>query len=149
MKGVRWLVLLAFPSLFACAWWMAGRPGGAKLDHLLFNHKLHKEQGTDCVTCHAGIVEATDTSRSHHPKEAVCLDCHDRQEYCQRCHTDPESRQAALPHESELGFSHQKHLTQEGVTCAKCHPQGETSQALPIARPKMAVCLGCHNHAED
>ena len=149
MKRLRWLIVLALSSLAACAWWMAGRPGAAKLDQILFNHQLHKEQGAECATCHAGIADATDTSKSFHPQEKVCLDCHDRQEYCQKCHTDPQNRAAALPHESELGFSHKAHLAQADVACAMCHPDSATSQTLPMGKPNMDLCLGCHNHRKD
>ncbi|MBI5508569.1 MAG: cytochrome c3 family protein [Deltaproteobacteria bacterium] len=150
MMRVRWLAILFLPSFAACAWWMAGRPGSAKLGQLLFNHAIHKEQSVECTTCHAGVDAATDTSAGYTPKEAVCMDCHDRDNDCTKCHGDPATPRVPVPHESELGFSHQKHLSQEGVTCSKCHPDGETSTALPIILPKMDLCLNsCHNHEKD
>jgi hypothetical protein len=149
MKALRLGIVLPLLTLAACAWWMAGRPGLAALDQLTFSHTLHIDEGVECDTCHEGVAEATDTSSAHRPAEEVCLECHEREDNCDMCHSDAENAGKRPAHSSDLGFSHAAHIERVGDEgCAKCHPAVDWDEA-PVPLPNMDSCLECHNHDQD
>jgi hypothetical protein len=144
VSRLRWFSpLLAF-SLGACAWWMAGRPSLQALDRLIFSHALHAENDVECTDCHEGI-EASSVLASHIPAEEVCLECHDREENCGMCHTNPENHRPRQ-WSTRVAFSHEKHLSQEGVSCETCHG---AIMEVGTSQPGHDVCLSCHEHAEQ
>jgi len=145
---MRWLSILALTTAAACAWWMAGRPGGQAVDKLVFNHTFHADQGADCGACHNGVAESTDDTKSYLPKEAACLECHDRAK-CETCHTDVAHHQARSEHVMDLTFAHAAHVKRVAGDCSRCHKDIKQSTALPIAQPVMSTCLECHNHTVD
>lgn len=149
MRPVRWIIVLPFSSLVACAWWMAGRPGIKQLDRIIFNHTKHQDEGVECGTCHQGVAVATDTGATHRPAETACLECHDRDGNCHMCHTDPERAAPQPSRVSDLGFSHSAHMERVGDDgCIKCHPAANWNET-PVPLPGMDSCLECHNHQQD
>ncbi|MEK7703820.1 MAG: cytochrome c3 family protein [Myxococcota bacterium] len=148
-RSLRVISLVGFSMLGACAWWMAGRPGLVPRDELIFSHKTHVDNSVECATCHAGVKEASDTAKSLLPKEAACLDCHEKPDNCAMCHKDVAQAKARPEHHSELGFSHQAHMERVGDDCATCHVGIADMTVVPVAVPAMDVCLQCHNHATD
>ena len=149
MKAARVVLPLALLLFGACAWWIAGRPG-LEQDQLIFSHALHKENGLECDTCHAGVKDATDVRAWHSPKEATCTDCHER-DNCSQCHTDVALRKEGYDkgeQDPNLTFSHAAHVARAD-SCATCHVASETGTSLPLGRPSMEVCLTCHNHKAD
>jgi hypothetical protein len=149
MKTLRWILILPLLSLAACAWWAAGRPGLAKLDQLIFSHTLHADEGVECESCHEGVEAATDTATAHRPKEEACLECHDRDDNCDMCHSDSANAGKRPARLSDLGFSHAAHIERVGDDgCAKCHATADWDE-VPVPLPDMDSCLGCHNHNQD
>lgn len=142
-------------ATLACGWWMAGRPQGIpETDQIIFDHQLHTADfGLPCADCHVGIEEATSLTTSFAPAEAVCLDCHDREDNCTLCHTNVESRREVWlqPDEPVVSIDHAAHLALDevGGECGACHTDVATSTALPLAEPGHAQCLSCHQHETD
>ncbi|MCK5689795.1 hypothetical protein KAI87_11025 [Myxococcota bacterium] len=150
MKTLRWFIVLAISSSSACAWWLAGRPGEVPHDEIIFSHEIHvADNELECASCHEGVEEAVDTSQSFLPKEAACLECHEKEDNCEMCHTDVANARPMPLHESELGFSHVAHVPRVDNDCSKCHPDSQDSAELPMKLPPMSTCLACHNHQEE
>lgn len=126
---------------------MAGRRGPEpRID---FSHALHLEQGATCEQCHGAVAEATDTSKTHLPAQAVCLECHEA-DSCESCAKLPSARDEQKDvDEQTLGFSHAAHLPRVEGDCTKCHGNAHTATELPVQTPSMALCLTCHNHSEE
>lgn len=150
MKLVRWVLPVALSSLAACAWWMAGRPGAEILDQLTFDHSAHIENDVECLTCHQGVDKAGVNAASLLPAEEACLECHDKEDNCDMCHSDPEKREPRAAFSSGLQFSHAFHVpkfAEEG--CLRCHGNVAESTELPVATPTRELCADCHNPALD
>ena len=139
---------LGLLSTAACSWWMAGRPGWSGEDAIIHDHGFHADSGASCSDCHEGIEDATDLNASYLPNEEACLLCHNRDEGCDKCHTNVEDRtpkfSKAEPH---LGFDHAAHMALDGMECARCHAGAESEKHAGV--PTMDVCLGCHQHEQQ
>jgi predicted CXXCH cytochrome family protein len=147
VRVTRWIALFVLTMFAACAWWMAGRRGAP--ERLAFSHKLHVEdQGLGCEQCHDGIAKADNVSTSYLPVRTTCLECHDLSS-CKVCGEVPLQRQPQEVSETTVRFSHKSHVERVGGDCTKCHANAKTATALPVDVPKMSVCLGCHNHAQQ
>lgn len=114
---------------------------------LRFDHQLHLSQvELTCTDCHASIMKSKDASDFNVPAKSVCLDCHDAAEIAGDWNAaGGKSSLLSMP-ASQLNFSHARHLGQEGVTCATCHPDvGKKAIATRDDLPSMETCLSCHD----
>jgi len=127
---------------------------------IAFNHSLHIENEVECLMCHAGL---TDASESRLPTVDTCTTCH---------MDDPEPGAAAglftlaqysadgnelewdpmlrLP--DHVYFSHIRHVEVAKLECVACHSDMPKRTEPPQHRRTMAMqtCVGCHeDHADQ
>ncbi|HWR84201.1 MAG TPA: cytochrome c3 family protein [Candidatus Deferrimicrobium sp.] len=100
---------------------------------VLFNHKLHLDLKTGCLTCHSLSAENGEISRMRiMPGKPLCMNCHDglRAAWnCHLCHAD----KTALADIHPIGWRHQ-HADQATVKpewCRTCHQ-------------REVYCISCH-----
>jgi hypothetical protein len=144
------LFLLA--GLALAAGCRAGRTDAPKrTDAIIFSHDFHKQLDFDCDTCHAGVADATDLSRSYLPKEATCLECHaDKKEQgeCGFCHADPKRPETYELREIASRMPHVRHKPPV-AECSRCH----TALSEPGKPVRTAAdhdtCLSCHGHEQQ
>ncbi len=124
--------------------------------NLVMNHKVHKEKGIECVTCHFSSItnsmrEVDLATRAHLPKMDTCLTCHDGKTAsaaCSTCHvTDSGGRLAqqftsgtlrpmqgdpfGVDHGPRFEFTHGTRAKLDRQICMECHTEGS--------------CLQCHD----
>ena len=92
-----------------------------------FPHQTHLQAGEKCLTCHVGILKATDTAARHLPKMNQCQACHQQKQVsdplkCQVCHTSKENLQP-ITHKLEWKHAHQFAAESNPKDCAQCHAQ--------------------------
>lgn len=160
-------VIVWLPAMFAVAWiGFAGEASAQQLPNLSiirpapeqplpFSHKKHAAQGLECAVCHPmpdpGVfAEIAGTE--------VCMGCH------VQVKTDSPAIQAlTAAHRAGkeidwtpvyviadfVYFSHRKHLERAKVTCAACH--GDVASMDAVAKEfniSMAGCMQCHRETE-
>ncbi len=138
MKKIH-LFPLAFSGLIAATLLVfLARPGAAGLG---FPHAQHAE-AADCATCHEGAAKSPSGKENLLPAIDVCKGCHEQSDFDLWGWTGAKSRHADLP-----TFSHEKHLTMQGIDCAHCH--GALSDPLMAGTGKgeisHAICFACHD----
>lgn len=115
-----------------------------------FPHAMHIEAGVACVECHAPILKAVALRENVidvalPPKNELCLGCHD----------PVPDYQPVQRFEAEVHFDHSAHIPRvkelpgQKDECQGCHVKIAEPGSLHVDVPAMAVCTGCHNHAED
>ena len=109
-----------------------------------FNHDRHlslKELGGQCVTCHAGVVQA---GQPRLPPMAKCFGCHEHEDQwatgqCAPCHAEPDLKrlmpQTFLRHEGNFMQHHGTEAVQQKRLCQACHAQAD--------------CDSCHDSTQD
>ncbi len=123
---------------------------------LAFNHKIHAENGLECVDCHFYFeVQAT----SGRPAIEVCSGCHEEplgeskeeeklMEYINAGKEIDWQRLYSVP--EDVYFSHQRHVVLGELDCKLCHGSiGESLQ--PPSKPRkitMKMCMKCHEERE-
>ncbi len=145
-KGRRRFVvgtLVGLGVVFACAGLTR------REDRIRFSHETHvQQQGIECLECHADIQESTRVMVSSLPKEAKCLECHDKQEgQCGQCHANPkEPRTWESTRVGGVTFSHVTHIEVVEGRCEECHSDVRTARSPGETRtPRMLeVCMNCH-----
>jgi hypothetical protein len=158
MNRLCLLLVALVPLLPGCGWLVgswAGRPAAeARRDSLVFSHRKHVAgEGTDCEACHGDITKSGSLGEQRAlPREAHCLECHDRDDDCEKCHTDPKAP-VRLPDRRLAGvrFSHRTHVDRSPPDskekgCTLCHAETVASRRLAeTARPPMfELCGRCH-----
>jgi len=114
-----------------------------------FSHQFHIEQEVMCTDCHSKVENSVNLNESLKPLMSTCANCHDVEDEneCSTCHYD--NVQVTFPKKSiKLLFSHKEHLSQENVSCAKCHvglDKVDYSFESSAAFPKMETCNDCHS----
>jgi len=140
---------------------------------LRFSHKLHLEQGMDCMDCHASVTGSIRSQDVNLPQEADCLICHDvtapdewPPSSCSTCHPGYEPEWLPDADRSDtsqvkvhppaihfpppnLKFNHKIHID-KGIGCATCH--GDMTEVDLATRenslPVMGTCISCHDGQE-
>ncbi|MFQ5856247.1 MAG: cytochrome c3 family protein, partial [Anaerolineae bacterium] len=119
-----------------------------------FSHQKHVEAGTQCVFCHAGVLNGAVAGL---PSVAKCMGCHqnvqvsdeqDQPDVDMLVRMWEEGRPLRWAKVNDqpdfVYFSHRPHVA-NGVSCEACH--GDVSH-MDIARPvynvNMGFCLDCH-----
>jgi Cytochrome c7 and related cytochrome c len=117
-----------------------------------FTHKLHLQNGMQCVDCHRGVDKGPVAGI---PSVTFCMTCHqviatDRPEikkvaaYMQRGEDIPWQRVYYYQPSAHVSFDHAPHI-RAGVACAACH--GDMKQQTVAVRAvnlTMGYCLDCH-----
>ena len=123
----------------------------APADELRVPHARHQQAKVDCIACHETVFDAKDLSARHLPPEAKCLECHKEEKEagkCGFCHKDARLAAGWPGREATLQLSHAAHIERVKEDCSRCHTQ-LPEPGRPAAPPKMAACLGCHEHKEE
>ena len=81
-------IALVLVIVSGCALWKTKYLPGSEGD-LIFSHKQHIEMEVECEACHTNAAESEVASQNNYPKEADCLECHEREE-CSLCYLDVE-----------------------------------------------------------
>jgi hypothetical protein len=144
----------SLPPVSRCASCHHGDPSrlraevSAPIEHpygsIAFDHDRHlalKGVEGQCVSCHAGVVEA---GGPRLPPMSKCLGCHEHEEQwnrgqCAPCHALAEVRrvlpQTFLRHEGDFMQHHGTDAVQQKQLCQACHAQAD--------------CEGCHDASQD
>jgi len=113
-------------------------------DAIGFNHAQHlgmKEIGGQCVTCHAGVVQAGSAPL---PPMTRCFACHEHEQQwqagtCAPCHTAIDLARTAprtfLRHDAEFARHHGQFAVEDRKLCQSCHTQKQ--------------CNDCHDTTQD
>jgi hypothetical protein len=119
---------------------------------LLFNHKIHAENGLACEDCHPNFMEYASSGR---PELETCASCHEEAltegkeemrllEYIQAGNEIEWVRIYRVP--EDVYFSHRRHVAVGNVECTVCHGDiGESTR--PPSNPRnmsMERCMDCH-----
>ncbi len=151
----RWLILagIIFFVLIAVFFFNTVMMGRGAKHPIQFNHKSHKEQGLECVTCHQYAQTHTFAGS---PKLEVCLECHEEpitespEEAKIRKYADENEEIPWVPLYRMPGhvfFTHQRHVSGAGLQCETCHGKiGETVKPppKPLKTLSMNACMDCH-----
>ncbi len=132
----------------ACAGILGLRP--ARDPGHAFEHRAHAEAGVHCLECHEGVQRAADEGALHLPGTKTCTGCHAKphdERDCAGCHGLPYTRAGAVRARQVVRFDHGAHRQATKVDCVRCHADAASGAA--VLRPKMAVCLGCHEHERE
>ena len=119
---------------------------------IAFTHRLHLQNGMQCVSCHTGVTEGPDAGI---PSVTFCMACHqevakDKPEIKKlTAYADKEQDVPWWPvywfYPSEhVRFQHAPHI-RAGVDCQECH--GDMALQTVAVRSKnlnMNFCISCH-----
>lgn len=110
--------------------------GGAR-----FPHGKHLEAASDCATCHEGIEQAADLSRSYLPGLETCRTCHEAADLDAWGWTSIPARRSGF-----RGFSHAAHIG-SGKDCDACHGALVNPSLAEEGKgvPGHALCAECHD----
>jgi predicted CXXCH cytochrome family protein len=139
-------LLLPLASVGACA----GILGLRDRTPAAFEHRAHVLEGIACVQCHRNAARTGARATLDLPADAVCTGCHTQPHdtrSCRLCHGRASDRHAALQAKRHLSFDHGRHVEAAQGRCVRCHEAVGRGDG-PL-RPTMAVCLSCHEHAEQ
>ncbi len=118
-----------------------------------YNHKLHIEQGLECISCHRYVMEQTFASI---PGVDVCLECHEEpltesreeekiRQFAESGTDIPWMQVYEVP--DHVFFSHRRHVSVAEIACEECHGEIE-GREKPFTRPlidlSMEFCIDCH-----
>ena len=117
-----------------------------------YSHKTHATIGLACRDCHSMPGPG---KRATFPAEARCMACHTSiksdspsirklAQYYKEQRPVPWVRVYQIP--DYVFFSHQVHLSRDGVSCETCH--GPVAQRDVVTKEKgvdMASCMFCHD----
>jgi hypothetical protein len=139
-------------ALLATAGACAGILGLRAPEGHRFEHRAHVLKGISCLRCHAGVETAGETGPLHLPQDKDCTSagCHDKphdERSCLGCHTLPYAASDVAQARQHLRFRHDEHVPELEGNCARCH--ADVAKADAPLRPRMATCLGCHEHKDD
>jgi len=118
-----------------------------------FNHKSHKEQGVDCITCHQHVQEQ---NFAGFPKIDICLGCHE-----ESITENPEEEKIRIFQKEgipipwislynqpdHIFFSHRRHVKLGQIECGLCHGNVDERTAppsRPLVNLTMDACMECH-----
>jgi len=150
LRDHRWLIASAALGLTACASLIGVFVD--RRDEIKAPHDRHKKAEVDCATCHETIFDSTALTTVDLPKEKVCFGCHKEQKAkgdCGFCHTRPEKPMTFASIDRELKLNHTAHIERVKEDCTQCHQTLPNPVRTEGMAPKMAGCLGCHEHQED
>lgn len=158
IEGKRRRLLLAGIILFllvvlAVVFFFTMVMGRGMKQPIQFNHKSHKEQGVECITCHQYVQEQTFAG---FPKIEVCLGCHE-----EPITESPEEEKISMFQKAgtpiqwtslynqpdHVFFSHRRHIKLGQIECGVCHgnfDERTTPPSRPLVNLTMDACMKCH-----
>jgi len=148
MKATLLLLVVASVALASCAGVLGLRPRDSS--HV-FEHRAHALHGVNCVQCHQDMDSESTTGALHLPPDSTCVGCHAKphtQSSCLGCHGTVDAREGATTAARHLRFEHRTHQVATHGDCVRCHEPIAENHPETI-RPRMASCLGCHEHREE
>mgnify|MGYP002632474323 CR=1 FL=1 len=92
-------------------------------DQIVFPHDYHiGEEELECTLCHEDVYNSKSLGSSLLPKMDVCSECHDTDDDCELCHTNPDDPLSfpLFGNTSGKDFSHLFHLDRF-TDCTTCH----------------------------
>ncbi|MDH5657349.1 MAG: hypothetical protein OEZ34_15665 [Spirochaetia bacterium] len=100
----------------------------------------HIQDSGNCIVCHMGVDEWTESSSSYIPGKEVCVFCHLPED------ERPKKIKLRPRTDSVIHFSHKWHVGNLQLNCMQCHENVITNDYLPArgGLPKMEVCAACH-----
>lgn len=119
---------------------------------IAFNHKIHEENGLECLDCHPYYKGHESSGK---PRLETCSNCHEERlgeskeekkliEYIKSGNEIEWHRLYRVP--EDVYFSHRRHVVLGNIECNTCHGNiGESSK--PPSRPlkiTMKKCMKCH-----
>lgn len=143
----RWLVMISALMLAACASFLGVFV--SQHDTIRAPHERHQKADVECATCHETIFDSATLQTRDMPKEKVCLSCHKEEKekgQCAFCHSNPEHPLAVPTRVRDLKMNHMTHLELVKEDCGVCHKSLPEPFRTEGMAPKMAACLGCHEH---
>lgn len=146
--GILIGILLIFSLVVALrsAW------GGVK-QPIAFNHKIHAENGLECLDCHKNYK---DRASSGKPSLETCAGCHEEplgksaeeEKLLEHVKSGEEIEWQRLYRVPEdVYFSHKRHVVLGKMECQSCHGNiGERAEppSRPLLKVTMKRCMGCH-----
>ncbi len=123
-----------------------------------FNHKTHKEQGLECISCHQYVEEQTFAGL---PRIEVCLECHEEpitdspeEEKIRTFHKEgiPIQWISLYNQPDHVFFSHRRHIRLGQIDCRVCHGQFDettTPPRRPLVTLTMDDCMDCHEERRE
>ncbi len=97
-----------------------------KKSHLIFNHKLHIENGQKCDDCHKGLTEVDYSFQavSHNPDMASCYKCHNdinQTNACEACHISTANLIPQDHRSANFVKLHKFSASKVDANCIMCH----------------------------
>ena len=145
LLGVLFVCVVITIVFFSSAWGSVKQP-------IDFNHKIHADNGLECLDCHSYFEEHASSGK---PSIEICSGCHEEPqgesseekkivEYVKSGEEVEWKRLYRVP--EDVFFSHMRHVVLGSLDCTVCHGSiGESSK--PPAKPikiKMKKCMKCH-----
>jgi hypothetical protein len=126
--------------------------GQDRSEIIKFSHQYHIEEAAiECGSCHPAASTSTFSSENLLGGKADCAGCHDVQDTddCLKCHIDNTKLVKFENPVREVIFSHELHVTGQGMQCETCHAGLEkVAFSGKENMPSMATCNTCHNDRE-
>lgn len=113
-----------------------------------FTHKTHIENEIACEQCHTDISKSKSASDNNLPKKDACKDCHevDNKDQCNLCHARSDKARKLKQRGTDLIFSHELHVKDNGMECKSCHINvNDSTKSTDKLIPKMETCQECHD----
>lgn len=149
-SGLFLVGLALIVSLFFLA--ILLEPWGGTTQPILFNHKIHAENGLGCEDCHTNFMKFASSGR---PKLETCTQCHEEtlteskeekrlSDYIQEGKEIDWIRLFHIP--DDVYFSHRLHVVIGKIECSVCHGDiGESTQPpSKVQNLSMDKCMDCH-----
>lgn len=145
LSGGAFVFVLVLIIVLRAVW------GGIK-QPIAFNHKIHAENGLECLDCHPYFKEHASSGK---PALETCLSCHEEPlgeskaekkliEFLQSGREIGWQRLYRVP--EDVYFSHMRHVVLGEIECSTCHGAiGKSSR--PPSKPlkiTMKRCMKCH-----
>ena len=160
IEGKRRLVLLAVIVVFVVVLVIFFKTviGEGVKQPIQFNHKSHKEQGLECITCHQYVEEQTFAGL---PKIEVCLECHEEpitdsseEEKIRTFHKEaiPVKWISLYNQPDHVFFSHRRHIRLGQIDCRVCHGEFDETTSpprRPLVTLTMDDCMECHEKKRE
>lgn len=151
-----WLVLLALGAASCVTAYVTL----IQRDRIRIPHDRHAAAKVECLACHEAVYDSKQLGDRVVPAEKVCMQCHkDKQADCGFCHSDVKARTQATqlaaagkrgkPEPQPLRLDHAAHIERVKEDCATCHKELPNPLRVAEQQPKMATCLGCHEHKQQ
>ncbi|MFC1712824.1 hypothetical protein ACFL6S_04095 [Candidatus Poribacteria bacterium] len=153
MKKLIYYAVGILVIMSGCALWSVKYPLGSK-GEIIFSHKQHIEMEAECEMCHTEAAESEISSRNNYPKEADCMECHEREE-CSLCHTDVDNAIHLAPAPTGFIFSHKAHLESrvESKRPARRERAETINKVIPFVKAGSVElqidCLTCHESVKE